>query len=215
MASRHDVFVTGGTGYLGRPLIADLLGRGHRVRALVRAGAERRLPGGTEPAVGDALRAESFTAGVAPADTLVHLVGTPRPSPPKAAQFRSVDLASIQASVAAAVKAGVHHLVYVSVAHPAPVMRAYIAVRVEGETLVRDSGLAATMLRPWYVLGPGHRWPYLLLPFYALLRVLPATREGAQRLGLVTRRQMVSALVRAVENPPTGVRVVGVPEIRG
>jgi hypothetical protein len=73
----------------------------------------------------------------------------------------------------------------------------------------------ATILRPWYVLGPGHYWPYLLVPIYALLRRLPKTRESAERLGLVTRDAMVAALVRAVEAPPAdGVRIVDVPAIR-
>jgi uncharacterized protein YbjT (DUF2867 family) len=87
-------------------------------------------------------------------------------------------------------------------------------VRQEGERLVQASGLPATLLRPWYVLGPGHRWPYLLLPFYAVLARLPATSAGAARLGLVTRGDMVAALVSAVEHPPAGVRIVEVPEIR-
>jgi hypothetical protein len=38
----------------------------------------------------------------------------------------------------------------------------------------------ATILRPWYVLGPGHQWPYLLLPMYKLMELLPSTREGAR-----------------------------------
>ena len=59
------------------------------------------------------------------------------------------------------------------------------------------------------------RWPYLLVPLYAILRWVPATREGANRLGLVTRRAMVAALVRAVEvQPATGTRILEVPEIR-
>jgi uncharacterized protein YbjT (DUF2867 family) len=210
----HLVFLTGGTGYLGRALVPELLGRGHRVRALVRPGSEAKLPTGVEAVPGDALRAESFATTIGPADTLVHLVGTPRPGPAKAREFREIDLASIRAAIAAALEARVRHLVYVSVAQPAPVMRAYVAVRQEGEALIKASGLAATLLRPWYVLGPGHRWPYLLLPLYALLRRIPATRSGAERLGLVRRREMVAALVRAVEQPTSGVRVVEVPEIR-
>jgi uncharacterized protein YbjT (DUF2867 family) len=210
----RNVFVTGATGYLGRPLVARLLARGHVVRALVRPGSDRRLPDGALPVAGDALRAETFAGAVGPSDTLIHLVGTPRPSPAKAAEFRAVDLPSIRASVEAARAAGVRHLVYVSVAHPAPVMRAYIAVRQEGEWSIRASGLAATILRPWYVLGPGHRWPYLLLPIYAVLGRLPWTREGARRLGLVTQEQMLRALLRATEEPPAGVREIDVPQIR-
>jgi uncharacterized protein YbjT (DUF2867 family) len=210
----RNVFVTGATGYLGRPLVARLLARGHVVRALVRPGSDRRLLDGALPVVGDALRAETFAGAVGPSDTLIHLVGTPRPSPAKAAEFRAVDLPSIRASVEAARAAGVRHLVYVSVAHPAPVMRAYVAVRQEGERLIRASGLAATILRPWYVLGPGHRWPYLLLSIYAVLGRLPWTRESARRLGLVTHEQMLRALLKATEGPPAGVREIDVPQIR-
>jgi hypothetical protein len=71
-------------------------------------------------------------------------------------------------------------------------------------------------VRPWYVLGPGHRWPWILLPFYALAEMLPATRDGARRLGLVTLAQMTRALVHAVEHPPPpgAPRIVDVPGIR-
>ena len=54
------VFVTGGTGYLGRPLVAALLARGYDVHALVRAGSEARLPPGAKPIVGDALDETTF-----------------------------------------------------------------------------------------------------------------------------------------------------------
>jgi uncharacterized protein YbjT (DUF2867 family) len=210
---RH-VFVTGGTGYLGMPLIVALLGRGHTVRALVRDASRRRLPAGCAAVIGDALDPATFRDAVAPADTLVHLVGTPKPSPAKAREFEVVDLASIRASADAAHHAGVSHVVYVSVAQPAPVMRAYIDVRLRGEAALREHGLNATVLRPWYVLGPHHRWPYALIPVYWLLERIPSTRDSARRLGLVTRAQMVRALVAAVERPVAGTRVVTVPDIR-
>lgn len=210
---RH-IFLTGGTGYLGRRLAARLVSRGHTVRALARAGSEGRLPAGVQVVGGDALHGISYAARVAPADTFVHLVGVSHPSPAKAQQFLSVDLASVAAAVPAAVTAGIRHFIYVSVAHPAPVMQAYIAARVRAEGLIRDSGLPATILRPWYVLGPGHRWPVLLTPLYALARALPPTREGARRLGLVTLDQMLAVLVAAVEAPADGWRIMDVPHIR-
>jgi uncharacterized protein YbjT (DUF2867 family) len=210
-----QVFVAGRTGYIGRPLVALLLSRGHAVRALVRPGSEGKLPAGATPVAGDALRAETFAAAVAPAKTFVQLVGVSHPSPAKATEFRSVDLASLRSSAEAAVRAGVDHFVYLSVAQPAPaIMRAYAAARAEGEAIVRAMGMKATFLRPWYVLGPGHRWPYLLVPAYFVFELLPGTREAARRIGLVTLPQMVSALVRAVENPPDGVRIVEVADIR-
>jgi len=176
----EPVFVTGGTGYIGRPLIGALLARGHTVHALARPGSEAKLPGGALPVAGNALDASTFAAAIPHGATFVHLIGTPHPNPSKAAEFQRVDFGSIRAATAAAQRAGVRHLVYLSVAHPAPVMRAYIAAREEGESLVIASGIPATILRPWYVLGPGHRWPCLLIPFYAVLGWIPAARERAQ-----------------------------------
>ena len=213
MTSRN-VFVTGGTGYIGRVLIPRLIGRGHRVRALVRRGSEQRLPPGCEAVIGNALHALSFAEQIQPSDTFVQLVGVPHPSPAKAAEFRSVDLASVRASVSAAARAGVKHFVYVSVAQPSPVMKAYQAARAEGEQMIRDSGLDATILRPWYVLGPGHRWPYALIPMYWVLERLPGTRETAARLGLVTLEEMVAALAQSIESPPDHIRVLEVPAIK-
>jgi uncharacterized protein YbjT (DUF2867 family) len=85
---------------------------------------------------------------------------------------------------------------------------------MQGEALIRSAGLNATILRPWYVLGPGHWWPLALVPAYWLMERIPSTRETARRLGLVTIRQMVRALAGAVEHPPSGVRIVDVPGIR-
>ena len=211
---RHCVFIAGGTGYMGQKVIARLLERGHEVRALVRAGSERKLPVGCTPVLGNALDGASYAEQISPADTFVQLVGVAHPSPAKAAEFRQVDLPSGLGAVAAAKSARIRHFVYLSVAHPAPMMHAYIAVRSECEAAIESAGLNATILRPWYVLGPGHWWPYLLLPMYKLAELLPGTRAGAQRLGLVTLEQMTSALTVAVENPALGRRIVTVPEIR-
>jgi uncharacterized protein YbjT (DUF2867 family) len=213
-AQTHRVFVTGGTGYVGRPLIAQLLERGHEVYALVRPGSERKLPAGCHAIAGDALDGTSYAGKIAPADTFVQLVGVAHPSPAKAAVFRNIDLASGRSAVEAAKAAGVRHFVYVSVAHPAPVMKTYIEVRTQCEAMISQSGMDATILRPWYVLGPGHRWPYFLIPIYKVMELLPSTREGATRLGLVTLEQMVRALVEAVETPAQGACIVEVPQIR-
>jgi uncharacterized protein YbjT (DUF2867 family) len=211
---RRIIFIAGGTGYIGQRLIPRLLERGHAVRALVRPGSERKLPEGCTAVMGNALDGASYARNISPADTFVQLVGVAHPSPTKAAGFRKIDLPAGLGAVAAAKSAGVRHFVYISVAHPAPMMHAYIAVRTECEAAIDSAGLNATILRPWYVLGPGHRWPYLLLPIYKAAELMPQTREGARRLGLVTLEQMLRALTFAVEHPVQGKRVLGVPEIR-
>ena len=208
------VFVTGGTGYIGSRLIPALLSRGHEVKALVREGSGRKLPVGVQCVIGDPLKTESYTDKIDHADVFVHLIGVPHPSPAKAKQFHEVDLVSIEVAVKAARDAGVRHFIYLSVAQPAPVMKAFLEVRAQGEGMIRASGIPATFVRPWYVLGPGHRWPYFILPIYWVLERLPATRDSARRLGFVTLTQIVDAIVWATENPPDGIQILDVPKIR-
>lgn len=208
------VFITGGTGYVGSALIPVLLERGHRVRALIRAGSKAKLPAACEVVSGNALDANSYRQLIRPTDAFIHMVGVPHPSPSKGAQFRAVDLVSAREAIFACAELKIPHFIYLSVAHPAPFMKDYIAVRVECERMIAEQRLNATILRPWYVLGPGHRWPYLLLPFYKVCEWLPFTRASALRLGLVTLDQLILALVEAVESSAQGTHVVGVPEIR-
>ena len=210
----HSVFVTGGSGYIGRALIEQLVARGHKVRALVRIGSEQKLPLGCQPVIGNALAASSYAECIAPSDAFVQLVGVAHPSPTKTGEFYAIDRVSGLGAVTAAKQAGVQHFMYLSVAQPAPMMKSYIAVRAECEQALLASGMNITVVRPWYVLGPGHRWPYALLPMYWLCECIPSTREGALRLGLVTLEQMVRTLVSAVENPSVGARFIEVPQIR-
>jgi uncharacterized protein YbjT (DUF2867 family) len=212
--SRNRVFVTGATGYMGQALIPLLQGQGLEVVALARPESAAKLPPGCTPVRGDALQGWTYANAVRGCGTFVHLVGVAHPGPGKERQFLEIDQRSALEAIRVARQAGVNHFVYVSVAHPAPVMKAYIAARSTCEQALRSSGLNATILRPWYVLGPGHRWPIALLPLYWLARRIPALRDGAARLGLVTRAQMVAALADAVAHPAQGIRVVEVPQIR-
>jgi uncharacterized protein YbjT (DUF2867 family) len=210
----YSVFVTGGTGYIGLPLLRALVERGHSVRALVRPGSENKLPTSCEPINGNALDAASYAHRVASSHTFVQLVGVAHPSPSKSAEFQTIDRASALGAIAIAKNAGVQHFVYLSVAQPAPMMKSYIAVRAECEAALHAAGMNVTIVRPWYVLGPGHRWPYALLPMYWLCQRIPSTRDGARRLGLVTLPQMTRTLLSAIENPCIGARIIEVPQIR-
>lgn len=145
------------------------------MRALVRPQSRNKLPADCLRVSGNALDRSTFMDSIQPADTFVHLVGVAHPSPAKAAEFRSIDLVSVKESVLAAKEGNVGHFIYVSVAQPAPFMQAFQSVRSEGERLIQESGMNATFVRPWYVLGPGHYWPYLLKPLYWIGERVPVT----------------------------------------
>ena len=69
-----DVFITGGTGFIGRAIIAELCDAGHRVTALNRtadkAGHLRAL--GAEPHAGDLLDPATYAAEAGAADAVIH-----------------------------------------------------------------------------------------------------------------------------------------------
>jgi uncharacterized protein YbjT (DUF2867 family) len=209
-----NIFIAGATGYIGRHLIPELIARRHTIRALTRASSMSKLPPGTIPVIGDALDANTFAHTIAPSDTFIQLVGVPHPSPSKAQQFREIDLAAVRESTRAAIDTTIRHFIYLSVAQPAPVMKDYLAVRAEGERLLRESGFAATFIRPWYVLGPGHRWPYALLPLYWIWAAFPAHRDTAARLYPVKLADVVRVIADSVDRVPNGVRIIEASEIR-
>ncbi len=210
----RTVFINGATGFVGRHLILELLRRGHRVKAGARESSLSKLPPGVEPIVADGISAAGYRSALKDCDTFVQLVGVTHPSPAKAAQFRTIDFESCRQAALAAKAARIPHFVYVSVAQPSPVMKAYVAIRQDCEALIRDAELNASVLRPFYILGPGRRWPLLLKPLFALAERLPVTRATARRLTFISIEDVTLALADAIENPPHSFRIWTAADIR-
>jgi uncharacterized protein YbjT (DUF2867 family) len=198
-----EVFITGGTGYMGTRLIPLLLDRGYSVNALVRKGSGNKVPPGCGQVTADPFSPASFENHILPGSTFIQLLGISHPSPKKKELFRSIDLRSVQASAIAAKHAEVGHFIYVSVAQiPTKVMRDYQQCRAEGEQSILATNIPATFIRPWYVTGPGHYWPLALQPVFKLLEIFPPTSGKAKALRLVSIRQMLNSILYAVENRP-------------
>lgn len=85
--SHRRIFLTGGTGYVGSAVAQELVARGHRVSALVRAPARAAaLPPGCNPVIGDLANPAAWLEVAAEADVAVHTGfqyagGTERPAP--------------------------------------------------------------------------------------------------------------------------------------
>lgn len=210
----NKVFLTGGSGYIGSFLIPELITSGFQVTALARESSYDKLSNSVAKVTGSALDAGSYASNVTGHDTFIHLVGVSHPGPHKGNEFRSIDLVSVQEAVKAAASSGVKHFIYLSVAQPSPVMKEYIEVRIKGEELLGQSSMNVSIARPWYVLGPGHRWAAVLKPIYSILKLIPGTSETARRLDLIGIDQFVRALVHMAKNPPSGMRIYEVPEMK-
>lgn len=209
----RSVFVRGRTRHVGQRLIQELLARGHRARALARPGSKGRLPPScvtllamhlTPPHTKPASRLRNFCAiGWDRASESVEnrTVSQRGPCGWSRGRTRCETCRRAALRLCQLDAAGTNH---------EGICRGQSGMR-ELDTAEWDE---CDILRPWYVLGPGHRWPYALIPLYRILSLISVSRESASRLGLVTLPQMVRWLVGAVENPSSGVRVISVPEIR-
>ncbi|MEU7056662.1 SDR family oxidoreductase [Streptomyces sp. NPDC046197] len=123
------ILVTGGTGTLGRLVVERLRADGHEVRVLSRRA--------TQYAVDLREGGPGLDAAVAGVDTIVHCASTPRGGDEEAAAHL----------LAAARRAGVGHLVYISIVGVDRVPLGYYASKLAVEKLIAESGLGWTVLR--------------------------------------------------------------------
>jgi uncharacterized protein YbjT (DUF2867 family) len=210
-----EIFITGATGYIGKRLTKLLLQRGHKVIALVRKGSEHKVVVGAAIVAADPFDPNSFQSFIPKGAVFIQLLGVSHPSPKKAKQFKEIDLRSVKASADAAAIAEVSHFIYVSVAMaPSKIMATYQAVRKEGEEYCKNKKLNCSFIRPWYVMGPGHYWPVLLLPLYSVAELVPAWRQKARAMALVTINQILRTLITAVDANPLPLRIIEIKQIR-
>jgi uncharacterized protein YbjT (DUF2867 family) len=139
----EPILVTGGTGTLGRHVVARLRDAGRDVRVLSRHAREPEQA--VDLVTGDLDTGEGIDAAVAGAGTIIHLAGAQKGDGKKA-----------QTLVTAASRTGVRHLVHISVVgvDRVPVASAidramfgYFASKRAAEEVVAESGVPWTTLR--------------------------------------------------------------------
>jgi len=194
------ILVTGGTGTLGRLVVPLLREAGHKVRVLSRKSAE--AVDGIEFVSGDLTTGEGLEAAVTGVETIVHLAGTSKGDEDKARNL-----------VAAAVPAGVRHLVYISVvgADRVPVesgvdraMFGYFASKLAAERIVAESGIPWTTLR-------ATQFHDLVLTTAKAMTKLPVVPVPGARFQPVETAEVAARLVELALGQPAGL----VPDIAG
>ncbi|MDI9237838.1 complex I NDUFA9 subunit family protein [Lysobacter sp. LF1] len=202
MANRH-VVVLGGTGFVGRHLVARLLEGGDRVTVLSRGvdPSKRGLkPRGASLIEGDVGDANFLAAVLDDADAAINLTGILNEKGDRGDGFERVFVGITSSLIEAMERMGVRRLLQMSALNAGRGESHYLQARGRAEQRVRASGLDWTLFRPSVIAGPGDG---LFCRFDQLLRmapVLPIGRADA-KFQPVWVGDVVDAFVRALDEP--------------
>ncbi|MDT5026014.1 MAG: hypothetical protein QOE61_2440 [Micromonosporaceae bacterium] len=187
-----SVLLTGGTGTLGRLVTPLLRDAGCKVRVLSRHSHESG--DGIEYVTGDLLKGEGIEPAVAGAEIILHLAGGPKG-----------DDEATRNLVRAASRAGVQHLVYISVIGADRVPLGYFRSKLGAEQAVADFGPPWTTLRA----AQFHDLVLNVAQKMAKLPVIPI--PGGLRFQPVDAREVAARLVELTLDKPAGL----VPDLAG
>jgi uncharacterized protein YbjT (DUF2867 family) len=197
------IFVTGGTGFVGKHVIRALLRQGLHVRALVRRGSERDLQGfeSIERVPGDVLAPGTLTASVEGCAAVIHLVGIIRERRSRGVTFEALHTDATRNMLALARAAGVRRFVHMSALGTRPGADArYHRTKWAAEEAVRASGLDWTIFRPSIIFGRGDELVTMLARMIRRLPVVPVLGTGRYRLQPIAVEQVGEAFARAVRS---------------
>ncbi len=197
------IVILGGSGFVGRSLVARLLAQGERVRVLSRSADTRaRVPAGAELLTGDVFDSAFLREAFDGADAVINLVGILNERGDDGQGFRKVYVELAGTMIIAMQAASVRRLLQMSALHAGDGESHYLKARGEAEALVRASALDWTLFRPSVIAGPGDG---LFCRFAQLLRFAPGLPIGRAdaRFQPVWVGDVVDAFLYALEEGAT------------
>ncbi|WP_329366864.1 SDR family oxidoreductase [Streptomyces sp. NBC_01483] len=192
--STTPILVTGGTGTLGGHVVPLLRAAGHEVRILSRHSRASVSDPGIEYVAVDLLTGAGIEPALAGVDTVLHLAGA-----------NKGDDRATRNLVRAAKRAGVRHLVHISVIGADTMPLGWFRTQLAAEREVTESGIAWTMLRA----AQFHDLVLTMAEKMAKLPVVPV--PGGLRFQPVDSREVAARLVELTLGDPAGL----VPDLAG
>lgn len=195
------ILVTGGTGFIGRHLVPQLIREGRNVRCLLTERQARKIPWEqpVEMVIGNMLNEETLFRAVTGAHTIIHLANAQWWG--RARDLERVELIGTRNIITAARAARVGRVITVSHLGATPAA-AYPLLRVKGmvEETIRASGLAYTIIRSGFVFGEDDAFVNniaMLLSASPAIFLMPG--RGEVLLHPIYIDDLVQAIIRSLE----------------
>ena len=208
------IAVTGGTGFVGRAVVSELLHQGHRVRILARK-APLEPPGDNLAFYkGSVVTGEGLEPFVKGTDAVVHLVGIIKEDGSNT--FEAVHYQGTINVLEAAASQDVRRYVHMSALGTREnAVSAYHRTKWAGEDAVRSSDLTWTIFRPSVIFGPGDAFVNMLADIMRKTPVMPVVGGGKNLMQPVAIKDVAASFRIAVESSDHGLKTyeLGGPDI--
>ncbi len=199
------IFITGGTGFVGREIIRQLHEEGRTIRLLVRNPDSEPVQEITsryrvELHVGNVLDAASLERAMEGMHAVIHLVGII--SEIGANTFENIHDIGTQNILAATREAGIERFVHMSAlgVRPASASR-YHQSKWAAEEAVRQSDLDYTIFRPSLIYGPDDQFVNLFARISRFSPIIPILADDRSHFQPVAVETVATAFVRSVAEP--------------
>jgi NADH dehydrogenase len=200
-----NVLVTGGTGFVGRAIVAELHRAGHAIHLLARNPHSRTVSSlastySAKVRAGNVLDASSLNEACAGIDAVIHLVGII--SEVGRQTYEAVHIEGTRNMVEACRRASVKRFVQMSALGTRPNARArYHQSKWAAEEIVRQSDLTWTIFRPSIVYGPDDGFVNLFARIARRSPVVPIIGNGESKFQPIALRNVGRAFVAALVEP--------------
>lgn len=199
-----NVFITGGSGFVGREIITRLMAENHSVRALVRQAERLADFSGIETVVGDTTKPDTLEGKLTGCDAVIHLVGIIREFPGRGVTFDKLHTQSTANMLKAAQEQGVKRYIQMSAnGTRKQAETGYHRTKWAAEEQVLQSGLDWTILRPSLIFGPNDMFVNMLARLVKMLPLVPVMGDGQYHLQPVHVDDVAKSFVAALDNPET------------
>lgn len=199
----NSVAVFGGTGFLGRVIVDQLIVAGMKVHVAVRHPDTMKVPDATARHVlnvyADVADEKSVGRALEGCDAAVNVVGLYVEGRDT---FRNVHELGAMHVARQSARAGVKALVHISgIGADLNSQSSYVRSRARGELLVREAFPAATILRPSVLFGPEDKFLNTLIAIARRSPVLALFGAGDTRLQPVYVKDVAEAVLRVLTTP--------------
>jgi len=177
------IVVAGGTGFIGREVVRQLLGSGED-EVVVTTRDPARDPFGGRVGLVQAFAGDAVSLGKAftGADVVIHAIQFPNhpvEDPSKGRTYLEVDGHGTSVAAAVARKLGVRRFVYLSGAGAGQGReQPWFRAKDLAEAAIRETGMEYDFLRPSWIYGPGDRSMNRFVFFCRYLPVVPVIGDG-------------------------------------